>query len=158
MSERWSEVDHYITDLFARNPAAEAALDASRAARFPDIAVTAPHGKLLYLLAKSLNARAILEIGTLGGYSTIWLAKALPPGGKLITLEMERTHADLARTNLDRAGVGDRVDIRVAPALDTLAQLSGVNANSAAEAGVPVERAGINVEDIKTVARGCINP
>src|SRR4029453_18528117 len=124
MSERWSEVDRYITDLFARNPAAESALDASRAAGFPDIAVTPPHGKLLYLVPKSLKARTILEIGTLGGYSTIWLASALPPGGRLTTLEVERKHADLARTNLERAGLGERVDIRVAPALETLATLT----------------------------------
>ena len=125
MDERWSAVDAYINDLFVRDPTGEAALDRSRKAGFPDISVTPPHGKFLYLLAVAHNARAILEIGTLAGYSTIWLARALQPGGRLITLELDERHAELARKNLERAAVDDRVDIRVGPALDTLPQLKG---------------------------------
>ncbi|HEV8561013.1 MAG TPA: O-methyltransferase [Actinophytocola sp.] len=121
----WTEVDHYFTDaLVARDPALEAALAASDAAGLPAISVAPNEGKLLYLLARLRGARRILEIGTLGGYSTIWLARALPNGGKLITLEYDPRHAEVARANIATAGLADRVEVRVGRALDTLPELA----------------------------------
>jgi predicted O-methyltransferase YrrM len=125
MTKRWTAVDEYISSLFAGDQEPLAAVDGSRASGLPDISVTAPQGKLLYLLALAKNARTILEIGTLGGYSTIWLAKALPKGGRLVTLEADSGHARVARANIDRAGFGNLVDIRVGAAVETLPQLSG---------------------------------
>ncbi|WP_437729495.1 O-methyltransferase [Sorangium sp. So ce861] len=123
--EQWSAVDRYITDLLVPPDAAlAAALDASAAAGLPPINVAPNQGKLLNLLARIHGARTILEIGTLGGYSTIWLARALPAGGRLITLESEPKHAEVARANLDRAGVADRVELRLGRALDTLPKLA----------------------------------
>jgi predicted O-methyltransferase YrrM len=119
----WIAVDRYIADkLLAEHPAASA-LTANAAAGLPDIDVSPPQGKMLHLFARMCGARRILEIGTLGGYSTIWLARALPEGGSLVTLELEPHHARVARCNIDRAGLGDRVDIRVGPAVETLATL-----------------------------------
>src|SRR5512132_2592802 len=107
MQEQWTAVDRYLTDLFVPpDPALEAALQASAAAGLPPINVTPNQGKLLGLLARVLAARTILEIGTLGGYSTIWLARALPADGRLITLEADRQHPELARSNIDAAGAG----------------------------------------------------
>ena len=125
MSENnWAEVDRYITGLFAADDAGlDAALTASKAAGLPAIEVSAPHGKLLMLLARSIGARRILEVGTLGGYSTIWLARALPADGRLLTLEADSKHADVARKNIERAGFGDIVEVRLGRALDTLAAL-----------------------------------
>jgi predicted O-methyltransferase YrrM len=121
----WTAVDSYITDLFVgADLALEAALQASKAAGLPAIAVSPNEGKLLMLLARAIAARRILEIGTLGGYSSIWLARALPEGGRLVTLEMEERHAKVARANIARAGLSDRVDIRVGRALDTLPALA----------------------------------
>ncbi len=100
-----------------------AALEASTAAGLPAIAVSPSQGKLLQILATAIGARRILEIGTLGGYSTIWMARALPPDGRLITLELEQKHADVARANIARAGVSHLVDVRVGPALDQLPSL-----------------------------------
>lgn len=121
----WTKVDRYITDLLVRPDAAlEAAVQASKAAGLPDISVTPNQGKLLMLLAQIQRARFILEIGTLGGYSTIWLARALPPDGHLITLESEPKHAEVARANISRAGLSGRVDLRLGRALDSLAQLA----------------------------------
>src|SRR4029077_14396816 len=94
------------------------------AAGLPAIAVSPVQGKLLNLLARMMNARRILEFGTLGGYSTIWLARALPPDGRLITLESVRKHAEVARANIARAGLADRVDVRVGAALDTVPRLA----------------------------------
>lgn len=123
--ERWTTVDGYIAGLFVRSdPALEAALEASAAAGLPSIQVSPSQGKLLCLLALIQKARAILEIGTLGGYSTIWLARALPPGGRLITLEVDPTHAEVARANVARAGLAHLVDVRLGPALDILPQLA----------------------------------
>ncbi|WP_437615187.1 O-methyltransferase [Sorangium sp. So ce834] len=123
--EQWSAVDRYITDLLVPPDAAlDAALEASAAAGLPPINVAPNQGKLLHLLARIHGARAILEIGTLGGYSTIWLARALPAGGRLITLESEPKHAEVARANLDRAGLADRVELRLGRALDTLPKLA----------------------------------
>jgi predicted O-methyltransferase YrrM len=121
----WNAVDGYVADhLIGADPALESALDESARAGLPPIAVSPPQGKLLYLTALSLRAQRILEVGTLGGYSTIWLARALPDGGRLITLELEQKHADVARANVDRAGVGARVEIRVGAALETLPALA----------------------------------
>ena len=123
--EQWSAVDRYITDkLLPLDPSLEAALKASNDAGLPAISVSPNQGKLLHLLALSHGARNILEIGTLGGYSTIWLARALPAGGKLVTLEYEPKHAEVAQMNLARAGVADKVELRVGAALDTLPQLA----------------------------------
>jgi predicted O-methyltransferase YrrM len=122
--ERWSAIDRYISDhLVPTDPALEAALADSDAAGLPPIAVTPNQGKLLELLARIHGARTILELGTLGGYSTIWLARALPAGGRLITLEAEPRFAEIARANIARAEVADVVDLRVGAALDTLPQL-----------------------------------
>jgi predicted O-methyltransferase YrrM len=123
--ELWSAVDSYITDLFARpDDALNAALRASEAAGLPAINVSPPQGKLLQVLAKTVGARAILEMGTLGGYSTIWLARALPREGRLVTLEADPKHAEIARANIARAGLADKVDLRLGPALDSLARLA----------------------------------
>jgi predicted O-methyltransferase YrrM len=121
----WTDVDRYLEAQVVRPDAAlEAALSASAAAGLPQIQVAPNQGKLLQLYARALGARNILEIGTLGGYSTIWLARALPAGGKLITLELERKHAEVAQQNLARAGVAEQVEIRVGRALDTLPLLA----------------------------------
>ena len=123
--EQWSAVDRYVTDkLFPPDPSLEAALQASTDAGLPAISVSPTQGKLLHLLALSHGAQTILEIGTLGGYSTIWLARALPVGGRVVTLEYEPKHAEVARANLSRAGVGDLVELRVGAALETLPQLA----------------------------------
>ena len=124
--ETWSAVDDYICDLLVSNDAVlDAAIAASDAAGLPQIAVAPNQGKLLHILARLMGARTILEIGTLGGYSTIWLARALPPGGRLITLEADAKHAAVARANIERAGLALLVDLRLGPALATLPQLSG---------------------------------
>ncbi|OBA33780.1 methyltransferase [Rhodococcus sp. 852002-51564_SCH6189132-a] len=121
MADNWSATDNYLTDvLIGDDPALSSALEANAAAELPPIDVSAPQGKFLHLLARIRGARRVLEIGTLGGYSTIWLARAVGESGRVVTLEYERKHAEVARANLDRAGVGDRVDIRVGPALDSL--------------------------------------
>jgi predicted O-methyltransferase YrrM len=121
-----TNVDHYLTDLLVpHDPILTAALAASDAAGLPPHHVSPTQGKLLMLLAQMHRARRILEIGTLAAYSTIWLARALPPaGGRLITLESDPKHADVARHNLARAGLLDRVEIRLAPALHSLHQLA----------------------------------
>lgn len=121
MDDRWSEVDHYLGQLLAPTDSIlDAALSASGAAGLPAIQVSHLQGSLLHLLARSVRATSILEIGTLGGYSTIWLARALPPEGRLITLEIDPRHAAVARGNLERAGLSASVDVRVGPALATL--------------------------------------
>src|SRR5580692_10964915 len=114
----WTAVDTYF------DPQLDAAMQASSAAGLPAYAVSPTQGKLLFLLAQMQGARNILELGTLGGYSTIWLARALPPGGKLVTLEASEKHAQVAQANIANAGLADRVELRVAPALDTLPQLA----------------------------------
>ena len=123
--EQWTAVDRYLCgQLLPPDPALEAALQASIAAGLPPIHVSPNQGKLLQLLARLQQARTILEIGTLGGYSTIWLARALPAGGRLITLEADPGHAAVARANFLRAGLAGVVELRPGRALDTLPQLA----------------------------------
>jgi predicted O-methyltransferase YrrM len=123
--EQWTEVDRYIAELFlSHDPALDAVLDASAAAGLPPINVAPNQGKLLLLLARVVGARTILEIGTLGGYSTIWLARALPADGRLITLETDPRHAEIARANIARAGLAHVVELRLGPALETLPRLA----------------------------------
>ena len=115
--ERWSAVDHYISEtLIEPDDALDATLAASAQAELPRIQVSPNQGKFLQLLARACGARTILEVGTLAGYSTIWLARALPRGGRLVTLELEPKHAEIARANIERAGLSGVVDIRVGPA------------------------------------------
>jgi predicted O-methyltransferase YrrM len=122
--DQWSAVDSYIADLFlVPDPALEAALASSAAAGLPAISVSPTQGKLLHMLARVQGARRILEIGTLGGYSTIWLARALPADGRLISLEVDPKHAEVARANIARAGLANVVEIRLGSALDTLPKL-----------------------------------
>jgi len=123
--EQWSQVDDYLVKLLVpSDEALDAALSESTKAGLPAINVAPNQGKFLSLLASIQGAKNILEIGTLGGYSTIWLARALPPNGRLVTLEREAKHAEVAHQNLERARVGERVSIRVGPALETLPQLA----------------------------------
>jgi predicted O-methyltransferase YrrM len=144
--ERWSEVDRYLEALFTPpDPALHAALEATEAAAMPAINVSPPQGKLLQILAQTVQARAILEVGTLGGYSTIWLARALPPGGRLITLELSERHAEVARANLARAGLGAAVEVRVGPALAALPAL-------AAEGLPPFDLVFIDADKVNTPA------
>jgi predicted O-methyltransferase YrrM len=123
---QWTAVDRYFAErLMAPDAALDAAREASWEGGLPDIAVAPNQGKLLHLLARMQGAKRILEIGTLGGYSAIWLARALPPGGKLICLEYDPMYAEVARANIARAGLADRVDVMTGRALDTLPKLSG---------------------------------
>jgi len=122
--EQWTAVDHYFSDrLLAPDSILEAALENNAAMGLPPIDVTAHQGKLLMLLARSHGARSILEIGTLGAYSTIWLARALPEDGRLVSLELEDKHAVVARANIERAGLTDKVEIRVGAAIESLPRL-----------------------------------
>ena len=123
--EIWAAVDNYFGGLLAPDdPGLKAALVASNAAGMPQIQVSAVQGKLLHLLARIISARTILEIGTLGGYSTIWMAHALPENGRIITLEANTKHADVARGNFARAGVANKVDLRLGKALDLLPEIA----------------------------------
>jgi predicted O-methyltransferase YrrM len=126
--DQWTAVDRYVTDLFvAPDPALENALATSAAADLPAINVSPAQGKLLHLLARARGARNILELGTLGGYSTIWLARALPAGGRLITLEANPKHAAVARANIAYAGLTRVVELRLGRAIETLPQLAAEN-------------------------------
>ena len=124
MHEQWIAVDEYITGLFPSDPALEMVLQATRAAGMPQINVSPVQGRLLHVLALTRGARTILEIGTLAGYSAIWMARALPADGKLITLESDPKHAEVARANIARAGLADRIEVRLGVALDVLPQLA----------------------------------
>lgn len=127
--ELWSKVEEYVDGLLiAADPVLEAARKASEDAGLPVIAVTASQGRLLHLLAKMMGARRILEIGTLGGYSTIWMARALPADGRLVTLEFEPKHFEVAKANIARAGLSDCVDQRLGAALDSLPKLEAEGA------------------------------
>lgn len=142
--ETWSAVDEYVSDLLA--PADEAldlAVRDSEDAGLPSIQVTPLQGKLLQILAKLVNARSILEFGTLGGYSTIWLARALPDDGRLITLEADPGNAEVASRNIARAGLSALVDLRVGAALDQLPKLE-------AEAAGPFDLTFIDADKIHT--------
>lgn len=125
MGERWQAVDDYIAAKLLGDDDALATTLANNAEQgLPPIDVSAAQGKMLFLLAQMAGARRILEVGTLGGYSTIWLARALPDGGELVTLEIEAHHARVARENLESAGVSGKVDIRTGPAADSLAAMT----------------------------------
>ena len=127
--EKWIAVDDYIAESFLKDdPAQDATLAESRAAGLPEIQVAPLQGKLLMILAASMGARNILEIGTLGGYSTIWLARSLVDGGRVITLDVNADYAEVARKNFANAGVADRIELRVGPALESLAALHAEDA------------------------------
>ncbi len=125
MSERtWESVDEYVVErLAATDDVLDHVRGASAAAGLPDIAVSAAQGKFLHLLTRAVRAASVLEIGTLGGYSTVWFARALPAGGRVVTLEVDPHHAEVARSNAAAAGVADLVDVRLGAALDTLPRL-----------------------------------
>ncbi|WP_280262465.1 O-methyltransferase [Nocardia wallacei] len=122
----WGAVDRYLVDTLVGDGDFDV-LQENSAAGLPSIDVSPPQGKFLHLIAVSAGARRVLEIGTLGGYSTLWLARAVGPEGRVVTLEYAPAHADVARKNLDRKGVGDRVEIRVGAALDSLPVLAEEN-------------------------------
>jgi predicted O-methyltransferase YrrM len=143
-ADQWAAVDRYLVERVGASDAAlEAALAASTAAGLPPIQVAPNQGKLLHLFALAQGARSILEIGTLGGYSTIWLARALPADGRVVTLELEPRHAAVARANFERAGVADRIELRVGRALDLLPGL-------AAERRGPFDFIFINADKVGT--------
>jgi predicted O-methyltransferase YrrM len=122
--ETWADVDRYITDtLVPQDEVLTEAVRASEAAGLPSIAVSASQGKLLHIIARAMGVRSALEIGTLGGYSTIWIARALLGGGRMITLEADPKHAEVARANIARAGFAEIVDVRLGKALDTLPKI-----------------------------------
>ncbi len=144
--ELWTAVDRYLKEyLTPPDPALENALQTSARAAFPAIQVTPTQGKLLYVLAKSIQARSILEIGTLGGYSTIWLARALQPGGRLISLEADPEHARVARGNLEVAGLSAQVEIRLGKGLESLPKL-------AEETSEPFDLVFIDADKVNTTA------
>jgi predicted O-methyltransferase YrrM len=131
-SQLWDDVDDYfISQLAPEDEVLAATLRDSEAAGLPEIAVSAAAGKLLHLLAQIQGATRILEIGTLGGYSTIWLARALPADGRLVTLEYSPKHAEVATRNIARAGLDTIVEVRVGPALESLAELADEAAETA---------------------------
>jgi predicted O-methyltransferase YrrM len=142
--QQWTVVDRYFTDLLVpSDPALDAALQASVAAGLPPINVAPNQGKLLHLLARMHGAKRILEIGTLGGYSTIWLARALPGGGRVVTLEIDPKHAEVARANFARAGLTSVIDLRLGRAIDLLPQI-------AAEGGGPFDLIFIDADKVST--------
>lgn len=146
MSNTWSDVDRYFADLFVpTDDALEAALTESSAAGLPAINVAPVQGKLLHLLVRSHRVRTVLEIGTLGGYSTIWLARALPDDGRVITLEIDPKHATVAQQNFERAGVSAKIDLRVGSAHETLPQLH-------AEGAGPFDLVFIDADKVSTPA------
>ncbi|MDX8455702.1 O-methyltransferase [Mesorhizobium sp. VK9D] len=128
-SKTWTAVDEYIvSSLFEADPVLDATLAANRDQGLPAIDVSAAQGKLLSLLVRIRGAKKVLEVGTLGGYSTIWMARGLPADGKVVTLELDPHHAEVARSNFERAGVSEKIDLRVGPALQSLAALGNENA------------------------------
>jgi predicted O-methyltransferase YrrM len=140
----WSAVDGFVEEhLLADDAGLEGAVQASVAAGLPPIAVTPSQGKLLHLIARAIGVRSILEIGTLGGYSSIWLARALPASGRLVTLEADPRYAELATGNIERAGLAQLVEVRAGKALDTLPQL-------AAESPEPFDLVFIDADKVHT--------
>ena len=170
METLWTEVDEYLAQHLSPSDAAlDNALATSAAAGLPPINVTPTQGKLLQLLAQMQNARRILELGTLGGYSTIWMGRALPADGELMTLEIDPTHAAVARHNIDRAGLGDRVHVVLGPASETLAKLASdgiepfdlvfidadkANIDAYFEASLPLSRPGTVIVVDNVVRKG----
>ena len=166
----WAQVDDYLAQHLAPSDAAlDNALETSAAAGLPAISVTATQGKLLQLLAQMQGARRILELGTLGGYSTIWMGRALPPDGELMTLEIDPTHAAVARHNIDRAELADRVHVVLGPASETLAKLAAdrvepfdlvfidadkANIDAYFEASLPLSRPGTVIVVDNVVRKG----
>ncbi|MFT3900602.1 MAG: O-methyltransferase [Gordonia sp. (in: high G+C Gram-positive bacteria)] len=125
-AQRWTQTDEYLTTTVARDAAGLEMIRAAQAqGGLPDIAVSPNEGKLLYLMASMAGARRVLEVGTLGGYSTAWLARAVGADGLVVSLESEQKHADVAAASLAKAGLDDRVEIRVGPALETLPKVTG---------------------------------
>lgn len=125
MTKQWSDVDAYFAErLLPKDKALAGALEASHAAGLPSINVAANQGMLLHILAKAVGAKRILEVGTLGGYSSIWMARALPKGGTLITLEVDPKHAEVAKANFARAGLADVIELRLGRAIDLLPKLA----------------------------------
>jgi predicted O-methyltransferase YrrM len=142
--DTWTAVDDYVTGLLASpDEALEAALRAGEAAGLPQIQVSPPQGKLLYLLAKTIGAKSVFEFGTLAGYSTIWLARALPADGRLISLEADPRYAEVAAASIAAAGLGEIVEVRVGPALEQLSQLH-------AEAIPPFDLTFIDADKVNT--------
>ena len=139
--DRWGAVDAYIAERLVPDETFEAVMAANAAAKLPAIDVSPAQGKLLCLLARMIGARHILEIGTLGGYSTIWLARALPEGGKVVTLEAVPRHGEVACANFARAGVADRIELRLGFALNSLAAL-------ASEGGGPFDLVFIDADKV----------
>lgn len=127
--DKWIAIDDYIVETFLEDdPVLDAAQAACDAAGLPKIQVAPLQGKFLMMLARALSARNILEVGTLGGYSTIWLARGLSEGGHVTTLELDPRHAEIARSNFENAGLADRITVRVGPALETMAALQAEDA------------------------------
>lgn len=127
--DKWNAIDDYIVETFLEDdPTLKAAQGACDAAGLPKIQVAPLQGKLLMMLARALQARSILEVGTLGGYSTIWLARGLSEGGRVTTLELDPRHAEIARSNFENAGLADRVRVRVGSALESMTELHSENA------------------------------
>ncbi|GIG54882.1 O-methyltransferase [Demequina activiva] len=125
MDQRWQDVDAYIqSSVLGEDSEGERVLGAQQSAELPDIAVSRPQGRLLSVLARSIGAERVVEFGTLGGYSTLCLARALPPHGRVVTFELDERHASVARASLDAAGVGHQVTIRVGPALERIETLA----------------------------------
>ena len=127
--KHWTAVDNFLADLCGDEDAAlKQARKENEAAGLPPFDLSVAQGQFIHVLVKCLQPKRVLELGTLGGYSTIWIARALPPGGRIVTLEYNPRHAEIARSNLERAGVADRVDIRVGAALDTMPILEAEDA------------------------------
>lgn len=125
MTDAWHAVDAFVEKtLHQDDPVLTDALEAGRRAGLPEIQVSAPQAKLLHLLARAVGAERVLEVGTLAGYSAIWLARALPAGGRLITIEVDPRHAEVARSNFTAAGLAATIDLRVGPALDVLPEIA----------------------------------
>ena len=166
--DAWVAADDYLDSIFTpADPVLDAALAASRAAGLPEIQVSPTQGKFLHLLARMVGASSVLELGTLGGYSTIWLGRALSPDGRLVSCEIDAKHAAVARDNLDRAGLSTVVDVRLGPALATIGTLTGpfdlvfVDADKPANAAyvravLPLTRPGGVIVVDNVVRRGAV--